>query len=81
MAGITLAQAQIALQTWIDASTAVAGGQSVAHNGRALTRANLGQIQEAIVFWDRKCKELQAIEDAATCSGPRRHAHIVMVDC
>jgi hypothetical protein len=65
MAGITLAQAETQLQAWIDASTAVSGGQSYTiktANGleRSLTRADAASIRENISFWDRQCKELEA---------------------
>lgn len=58
MAGITLAQAEAQLETWLDASTKVAAGQAVAINGRSLTRADARAIQQQVEFWDRKCKEL-----------------------
>ena len=58
MAGITLAQAESHLSTWLTAEEAVASGQSYSHNGRALTMADLGQIREQIDFWDRRVKRL-----------------------
>jgi hypothetical protein len=58
MAGITLAQAEAQLAAWIDASTAVATGQSYSIGGRSLTRANAAEIRESISFWDEKVQSL-----------------------
>lgn len=58
MAGITLTQAQAQLDALLAASTAVAGGQSYEMNGRRLTRANLKEIQDSIIFWDGYVKRL-----------------------
>ena len=59
MAGITLAQAQAQLDTWLAASTAASGNQSYTMpDGRALTRANAKEIRENIEYWDSKVKEL-----------------------
>lgn len=55
MAGITLAQAEAQLTAWINASTAVAAGQSYSissgSGSRSLTRANASEIREQIKFW------------------------------
>ncbi len=58
MAGITLAQAEAQLSTWISASTAVASGQSYAIGTRQLTRVDAAEIREQLQFWDAKVKEL-----------------------
>ena len=58
MAGITLAQAEAQLTSWMAASTAVAGGQAYTIGGRSLTRADARAIQQQIDFWDKKCQEL-----------------------
>lgn len=58
MAGITLAQAEAQLATWIAADTAVASGQAYSIAGRSLNRANAREIRENIEFWDRQCKRL-----------------------
>lgn len=64
MAGLTLAQAEAQLATWIAASTAVGErGQAYAINspgggGRTLTRANLREIRDQVEFWDRQVKRL-----------------------
>lgn len=58
MAGITLAQAQAKLQTWLDAEDKVAGGQSYTIGSRHLTRANLDEIRRTITYWDGQCRRL-----------------------
>lgn len=58
MAGITLAQAQAALDAWLLADTAVATGQSYSISGRSLTRANAAEITKKIEFWEAKVKSL-----------------------
>ena len=59
MAGITLAQAQTKLQTWLDAEDAVASGQSFTFEGRSLTRASLQFIRTSIEYWERKVNRLE----------------------
>jgi len=58
MAGITLAQAEAKLATWMAADDTVANGQSYSIDGRTLTRANSAEIQSNLVFWDKQCKRL-----------------------
>ena len=58
MAGITLAQAQAQLTTWLAADTAVASGQAYTIGGRSLSRANAKEIRENIQFWDSKVQKL-----------------------
>lgn len=58
MAGITLAQAEAQLSTWVAANTAVASGQSYTIGSRQLTRVDAKEILEQIEFWDGKVKEL-----------------------
>jgi hypothetical protein len=58
MSGITLATAQEKLNLWLSAEGAVALGQSVAHEGKALTRANLAQIREQIDYWQAQVQRL-----------------------
>ena len=60
MPGITLEQAEAQLEAYLEASTAVATGQSYSIAGRSLTRANLAEIQQSIVFWDNQVKRLTA---------------------
>ena len=56
MAGITLAQAETQLASWLAADTAVATGQSYSIAGRSLTRANAKEIRDNITFWDKHVK-------------------------
>jgi hypothetical protein len=62
MAGITLAQAEEQLTSWLAASTAVAQNQaytiSTDTGSRSLTRANAREIQSNIEFWDKQVKRL-----------------------
>lgn len=58
MAGITLAQAEAKLATWLDAEDKVAAGQAYSIGGRSLTRADLKAIRETIEYWDNKVKRL-----------------------
>ena len=61
MAGITKAQAEAKLQTWLDAEDALARNQSYEMpDGRKLTRADLRTVGERIDFWDAKVKELDS---------------------
>ena len=61
MAGITLAQAEAQLATWITVSEDIAAnGQSTAILGRQFTAANLSEVREQIDYWDRKARELAA---------------------
>jgi len=65
MAGITLAQAEAQLTSWMTASTAVAGGQSYTIGGRSFTRADAKSIQQQIDYWDKKCQELSGESNVA----------------
>jgi Flp pilus assembly protein TadG len=58
MPGITLETAQSMLDTWIAAEDAVSAGQSYSINNRQLTRANLKEIGERIVYWENKVIQL-----------------------
>lgn len=58
MAGITLSQAESRLQSYLDAEEAILAGQTIEFNGRRLTRANLGEIQQGIDLWDARVKTL-----------------------
>lgn len=58
MAGITLAQAEAKLQTWLDAEDAVATGQEYSIGGRRLSRANLDEIRKTIDYWEKKVLRL-----------------------
>ena len=58
MAGITLAQAETHLSTWLTADEAVAKGQSFSISGKTYTRADAQVIRENIELWDRYVKRL-----------------------
>ncbi len=51
---ITLQTAKEALAAWIKADLSVAKGQSYSMNGRTLTLANIREIREQILYWERK---------------------------
>ena len=65
MAGITLAQAEAQLSSWLAASTAVASGQSYTIGARSFTRADAKAIQQQIEYWDKKCQELGGTSNVA----------------
>ena len=58
MAGITQATAEAKLAEYLTAETAILAGQAVTMNSRALTRADLAQVQAGITIWDRRAKDL-----------------------
>ena len=58
MAGITLAQAEIQLDAWLEASLKIASGQAYSIGGRSLTRANAAWIGKQIVFWNGMVQSL-----------------------
>ena len=58
MAGITLAQAESKLTLWMAAMDKIAVGQSYNIAGRALTRANLDEVQRQVEYWDSQVKRL-----------------------
>lgn len=58
MAGITQAQAEAQLASYIAAETAVLAGQSYELNGRKVTRADLTAIQSGITIWNQRAQRL-----------------------
>lgn len=60
MAGIDLTTAQQMLDTWLDASTKVASGQSYQIGNRSLRRADLVEIRNEIKYWDGLVQQLTA---------------------
>jgi len=62
MSGITLSEAKEQLAYWLKASRAVSQSQqySIAteSGSRSLTRANAGEIQKQIQFWDKRVRRL-----------------------
>lgn len=73
MAGITLAQAQAQLDTYLAASTAVAAGQSfdISSGGtsRSLTKADAKEIRESITFWNNMVKSLGGVSTMVVRQG------------
>jgi len=51
---ISLTEAREQLDAWLAASKAVASNQSYSINGRSLTRADAGEIQSQIEFWEKR---------------------------
>lgn len=70
MAGITLAQAEAKLSTFMSALDAIATGQRYAievdGSRRELTRADLAQVQKSVEFWDQKVKSLTRAASGAS---------------
>ncbi len=58
MAGITLAQAQAQLDSYLAAETAVLTGQEYEIAGRRMRRANLAEIQAGITIWNQRVQAL-----------------------
>ena len=58
MAGITLAQAEAKLTTWMAAMDKIAVGQSYSIGGRTLARADLREVQKQVEYWDNQVKRL-----------------------
>ncbi len=73
MAGITLEQAQTNLDQYLAASKKVLENQSYEIAGRKLTRANLKEIQDGIVFWNEMIKTL-----SRNASGRSRSRTVVL---
>lgn len=58
MAGITKAQAEAQLASWLAADTAVSTGQEWTQGGVTFTRADAAQIRINIKFWNSEVKRL-----------------------
>lgn len=58
MAGITLAQSEAMLSTWMVALEKIASGQEYTIGSRTLKRADLADAQKQVEYWDGKVKEL-----------------------
>ena len=59
MAGITLKIAKKHLNAWLEAELEVTTNQSYTIGSRSLTRADLSDIREQIVFWESKVAQLE----------------------
>jgi len=66
MAGITLEIATARLTLYLDAEAKILAGQSVEFNGKRLTMADLGMVQQGIATWNQRTQSL-----AATSGGMR----------
>lgn len=69
MAGITLETAKKHLDAWLEAEMAVTNAQSYTIGSRTMTKANLGEIQQSIEYWQKK---VNALENAAKYGGRNR---------
>lgn len=58
MSGLTIEQCETKLSQYLTAAEKVAAKQSYSIDGRSLTYANIGEIQNAIEFWDKQCRRL-----------------------
>lgn len=58
MAGITLEQAQIQLNLYLNAEAKVLAGQRVRMGDKDITKADLEMIQRGISTWDARVKQL-----------------------
>lgn len=76
MAGITKEQAEVKLQTWMEAEEKIASGQGYSIGDRRLTRADLYTVRGEIEYWNNKVKELEAAEQ----SGRNRMYRFVIRD-
>lgn len=77
MAGITLETAKKHLDAWLEAEMAVTSAQSYTIGSRTMTKANLGEIQKAIEYWQGK---VNALENAAKYGGRNRVRRVVPRD-
>lgn len=77
MVGVTIAQAEAQLATWLAASTAVAASQSyeidTGNGRRKLTRADAAEIRQQIDYWDAWVKKLTP----SSVGGRRRTRYVV----
>jgi hypothetical protein len=58
MAGITLADAEAKLATWMAADEAVSRGQSYSIGNRSLSRVDAREISENIIKWNNLVRSL-----------------------
>lgn len=73
----TVAECKESLKLWREAEKAIATGQSYSMDNRRLERANLAQVREQIIFWQ---KELAKAEVTASGRSQRRVMRIVPRD-
>jgi len=73
LAGITLAQAEAQLASYLEAETAIlSGGQAKSHKGRSLQQAGLAEVRAGIEYWDSKVRSL-----GGTGAGKIQHRRVV----
>lgn len=77
MAAWTLEQAKAHLQAWMEAEISVTSGQSYQIGTRQLTRANLSEISDRIMFWGN---EVTKIENQQKRNGTNRLYRVVPRD-
>ncbi|MDA3732378.1 DUF6148 family protein [Niameybacter massiliensis] len=77
MAAWTLEQARTHLNAWLEAELTVTSGQEYTIGSRRLTRANLKEIREQIVFWKN---EVEKIEVSSKKKARNRIYRIVPLD-
>ena len=57
--GISYETAKQKLEMWLKAEDAIALSQSYTIEGRSLTRADLGQVREAIEYWGNLVSKME----------------------
>lgn len=62
MAGLTLAQAEARLASWLRADEALETGQTIKINNRLLTKTDAAEVRNNIDYWQKKCQELSQTE-------------------
>jgi hypothetical protein len=72
MAGITLEQAQAALDSLVTAAANFTGEQEIMINGRRVIFTDLAQLTQAIAFWENQVKTKSprtALRSRTLCPG------------
>lgn len=77
MASITIEQAKVHLNAWLDAELKVTSNQSYTLGRRTLTRANLSEIREQIEYWRSMVERL---ENTSKMKGRNRVRRVVIRD-
>lgn len=72
MAGITLQIAESKLALWLAAEETITLGQSLAHKGNMLTRANLKDVRDQITYWNSHVERLTPGADLNRCNRVQR---------
>lgn len=77
MASITIEQARVHLNAWLDAELKVTSNQSYTLGRRTLTRANLSEIRKQIEYWRSMVERL---ENTSKMKGRNRVRRVVIRD-